>query len=145
MSVTLKEPANSMKHLTECMDEVGSEFIGVMECLQDELMSKEEWAEILRINRNTLRDWEEKIVKARSPIKLFFYKGRAGRYKYDAYQRFITLVIYTLKQKKTQKGVTLVTSKDVIEFFDKKINDLPVWRILGRDNFTIFMESKKDA
>lgn len=109
------------------------------EWFQAEILTREAWATVLGISRKTLRRWEEEIIKQRAPVKVYFYQGRGSSKGYDAYQRFLTLVIYQVKQTRPD-GVRKATNKDVIDFFNQSYNGASVWRILGRDNFNRYLE-----
>lgn len=111
----------------------------VLHWFRDEIISRETWANVLGINRNTLRRWEEEIIKKRSPVKAYFYRNRKNQKGYDAYQRFLTLVIYQVKQTRPN-GIAKATNKDVIDFFNQCHDGRSVWRILGRENFAQFIK-----
>jgi len=99
---------------------------------EEEFISREVWAMMLGVNRNTLRRWEDEVIKKKIPLKLYFYK-RKGRYGYDAYQRFITLLIYILKNQVDR--LRPLTNSEIVDFFGTQHDGVSMWKIFSRDNF----------
>ncbi|WP_226890081.1 hypothetical protein [Nostoc sp. MG11] len=79
----------------------------IRDAFLDNLLSREEWAKFLGFHRTTLWRWEEQIINEILPLKHSYYeKHRGARSNYlDAYQRFLSAIIYFLKGGQVEKGI----------------------------------------
>ncbi|MBW4677690.1 MAG: hypothetical protein KME52_27930 [Desmonostoc geniculatum HA4340-LM1] len=64
----------------------------------DNLLTREEWANVLGIHRQSVRRWEKEIINKVAPIQSNYYTVSRMRSPYlDAYQRFVLALIYVVK------------------------------------------------
>jgi hypothetical protein len=137
------ENSNHPPRLTETM--MHTDLPAVLEKLRqspkikdaflDNLLTREEWVSILGFHRTTLWRWEEDIINKIPPLKASYYETQRGiRSNYlDAYQRFLSAVIFLLKDESIKKGVR--NNIQVIQFL--KFNFMH----LRRTNFEQWQEN----
>lgn len=89
----------------------------------DNLLTREEWGNVIGIHRYTLGRWEKLIIENVKPIKTaYFGETRRMRANYlDAYQRFIIALIYVLKGGLDRRGKS---HQHVIDFLKMNFTKL---------------------
>lgn len=105
--------------------------------LKDEpqLVTRENWANQLNVNRKTIKRWEDEIIASKPKFAYLYYDGNKlkGRNKIDLYQRFFLSLICSLK-----KGLAtgfVMTNQEVIDYLEAKEGDRPRWMGLTRQKF----------
>ncbi|MBD2441380.1 hypothetical protein [Nostoc sp. FACHB-110] len=68
------------------------------QALFDNLLSRKELANILGVNRTSIWRWERNIIDKIHPIKQRYYLNSRSPYL-DAYQRFLLIIIFIIKQE----------------------------------------------
>jgi hypothetical protein len=108
----------------------------IKDAFLDNLLTREEWVSILGFHRTTLWRWEEDIINKIPPLKTSYYESERGlRSNYlDPYQRFLSAVIFLLKDESIKKGVK--NNSQVIQFL--KFNFMH----LRRKNFEQWQENQ---
>lgn len=108
----------------------------IRDAFLDNLLTREEWVSLLGFHRTTLRRWEEGIINKIPPLKTSYYESERGlRSNYlDPYQRFLSAVIFFLKDESIKKGVK--NNSQVIQFL--KFNFMH----LRRKNFEQWQENQ---
>ncbi|HEY9798828.1 MAG TPA: hypothetical protein V6D25_00600 [Leptolyngbyaceae cyanobacterium] len=96
------------------------------------LLTREEWANILGIHRDTLRRWERSIIEKVTPIQSnYFGNERRMRAPYlDDYQRFIIALIYVFKGGLDRKSKSHKKTIDFLKmnFTNLKREQFEQWR-----------------
>ncbi|MBD2535438.1 hypothetical protein H6G97_41005 [Nostoc flagelliforme FACHB-838] len=108
----------------------------IRDAFLDNLLTRTEWVSTLGVNRTTLWRWESEIINKIPPLKTSYYESERGvRSNYlDPYQRFLSAVIYLLKDESIKKGVK--NNSQVIQFL--KFNFMH----LRRSNFEQWQENQ---
>lgn len=97
----------------------------------ENLLSREEWGDVIGIHRNTIPRWEQQIINEVAPIKNNYFTANRMRSPYlDPYQRFILAVIYVAKGGLDHKNKPHKTAVDFlkINFMNLKREQFEKWR-----------------
>ena len=101
-----------------------------------ELMSRWKWANELGIDRQTIRRWENEIIKPKMKFSYHYYNKneRQGKQGLDHYQRFFLCIIFSLMTGWVT-GKEMSSYAEVIDYLQESKNGKPRWMNLTRDQF----------
>lgn len=97
----------------------------------DNLLTREQWSNVLGISRETIRRWELHIIQNVSPIRSEYFNIHRMRSPYlDAYQRFLLTLIYVVKGGLEKRSLPHKTAIDFlkINFINLKREYFEQWR-----------------
>lgn len=87
-----------------------------LQCFTNTVLSREEWSEVLAIERSTIWRWEKEVIeKVRSIKEEYWVQERSRFYYLDPYQRFLIAYIRSLKKgtRATYRSVRITLIKSI--------------------------------